>query len=95
MHVCTYRYMFISMLWDLILTGLTKELSTVDGQNLAPLSMEGFVPSRSHFNIGLCVVVSRLEGTNGPNLAPPHLIPNIESGVKGVEDNGGRTTDSC
>ena len=87
--------MFISVLWGLILTGLTEEHSTVDGQNLAPLSLEGYVPSRSHFNIGLCVVVCRLEGTNGPNLAPPHSIPNIESGGKGFEDNGGRTTDSC
>ena len=95
MHVCIYRYMFISVLWDLILTGLTEELSTVDGQNLAPLSMGRFVPSRSHFNIGLCAFVSRLEGTNGPNLAPPHLMPNIESGGKGVEDNGSCTTDSC
>ena len=87
--------MFISVLWDLILTGLTEELSTVDGQNLAPLSMEACVPSRSHFNIGLRAVVCRLEGTNGPNLAPPHLMPNIESGGKGDEDNGSRTTDSC
>ena len=87
--------MFISVLWDLILTGLTEELSTVDGQNPASLSMGGRAPSRSHVNIGLCAVVCRLEGTNDPNLAPPHLMPNIESGGKGVEDNGSCTTDSC
>ena len=74
MFVCMYIYIYV----DIVVTGITEELSTVDGQNLAPLSVEGYVPSRSQFNIGGCAVVLRLGGTNGQNLAPPRLLPNIE-----------------
>ena len=68
---------------------LDEKISTVDGQNLAPLSAKGYVPSCSHFNIGACAVVCRLGGANGQNLAPLYLLPNIETGGKGDGTNSG------
>ena len=52
------------------------------------------VPSRSHFNIGACAVVSRQGGANGQNLASPRLLPNIETRGKGDEDSDSFATDS-
>ena len=74
----------------LVGTGCAEELSTVDGRNIVPLSVGEYVPSRSQFNIGSCDVVCWLGGANGPNLAPPHLLPNIESGGKGPGKGKGK-----
>ena len=92
--LCHGRACATACTYDFVVTGFTEELSTVDGQNLAPLSVEGRVPSRSHFNIGACAVVCWLGGANGQNLAPPRLLPNIESGGKGGEDNGSLMNDA-
>ena len=96
MHVCMYVcvYVIIDVCCDIVVTGIAEELSTVDGRNLAPLSVEGYAPSRSQFNIGVCAVVLGLGGTNGRNLAPPRLLPNIESGGKGDAGSVRRTTNS-
>ena len=79
---------------DTAATGVAEELSTVDGRNIAPVLVEGYVPSRSHFNIEACAFAPGSGGTNGQNLAPPRVLPNIESGGKGAGGNGSRTTDS-
>ena len=83
MYVCMLACTHACVCIGIVATGFAAVLSTVDGQNLAPLSVGGRVPSRSHFNIGVCVVALRLGGTNGQNLAPPRWLPNIESGGKG------------
>ena len=91
---CIYAYVCMHVRVDIVATGFAKEISTVDGQNLAPLSVEGYVPLRSQFNIGVYAFVFWLGGTNGQNLAPPRLLPNIESGGKGGEDSESHTADS-
>ena len=47
MYVCLCAVMCVCV--DIAVTGIAEEFNTVDGGNIAPLSVEGYVPSRSQY----------------------------------------------